>query len=166
MSKIVLFEIIQFSTSTQFKCKHGSIVKKTFLFQDIQFSISMPLVLLNPLIGRYQVLPHRARVDLGAIAMKGYSVFPKAPPSDCLVSYPGHTLAGVLPVCSGVVSVFYSPSRLGNVVVGVLVNCVLLAFMYDLKATQMNLQCYLVQELMLYESEPPQNATEATKNIC
>ena len=34
----------------------------------------MPLVLLNPLIGPYQVLPRWARVDLGAMAMKGYSV--------------------------------------------------------------------------------------------
>ena len=31
-------------------------------------------------------------------------------PSDCLVSYPGHLLGGVLPLCSGAVSVFYSPS--------------------------------------------------------
>ena len=27
----------------------------------------------------YQVLPLQARVDLGAMAMKGYSAFPKAP---------------------------------------------------------------------------------------
>ena len=31
-------------------------------------------------------------------------------PSDCLVSYPGHSLGGVLPLCRGAVSVFYSPS--------------------------------------------------------
>ena len=29
--------------------------------------------------GRYQVLPLRAKVDLGAMVMKGYSAFPKAP---------------------------------------------------------------------------------------
>ena len=28
--------------------------------------------------------------------MKGYSAFPKASPSDCLVSYPGHSLWGGL----------------------------------------------------------------------
>ena len=39
----------------------------------------MLLVLFNPQIGHYQVLPLRARVDLGAMAMKGYSAFPKAP---------------------------------------------------------------------------------------
>ena len=35
-------------------------------------------------------------------------------PSDCLVSYPGHSFGGVLPLCRGAVSVFYSLSRLGN----------------------------------------------------
>ena len=39
----------------------------------------MLLVPFNPLIGPYQVLPLRARVDLGAMAMKGCSAFPKAP---------------------------------------------------------------------------------------
>ena len=66
--------------STQFKYKYSLIVKNT-LFQAIQFSMSMPLVLFNPLIGAYQVLPRRARVDLGAMAMKGYSAFLKAPAS-------------------------------------------------------------------------------------
>ena len=39
------------------------------------------------------MLPLRAR-DLGAIALKGYSAFPKIPAlrSDYLVSYPGHLL--------------------------------------------------------------------------
>ena len=50
----------------------------------------MLLDLFNPLIGPYHVLPLRVRVDLGAMAMKGYSAFPKAP--DCLVLYPGHSL--------------------------------------------------------------------------
>ena len=39
----------------------------------------MPLVLFNPIIGSYQVLPRRGRVDLGAMAMKGCSVYPKSP---------------------------------------------------------------------------------------
>ncbi len=38
----------------------------------------MLLVLFNPLIGPPQVLPPRARMDHGAMAMKGYTVFPKA----------------------------------------------------------------------------------------
>ena len=33
-------------------------------------------------------------------------------PSDCLVSYLGHSLReGVLPFCKGVVSIFYSPKN-------------------------------------------------------
>ena len=38
----------------------------------------MRLVLFNPQTGPYQLLPLRAKVDLGAMAMKGCSVFPKA----------------------------------------------------------------------------------------
>ena len=46
------------------------------------------------------MLPLRARVDLGAMAMKGYSAFPKTPAllephhQMVLVSYPGHSLGG------------------------------------------------------------------------
>ena len=43
----------------------------------------------------YQVLRLRARVNLGAMAMKGYSAFPKAPalmePHLQIVSYTGHS---------------------------------------------------------------------------
>ena len=41
----------------------------------------MQLVLFNPLIRPYQMYLFRARVDLGAMVMKGYSAFPKAPAS-------------------------------------------------------------------------------------
>ena len=37
------------------------------------------LVIFDPLIGPYKVLPLRVRVDLGAKAMKDNSAFPKAP---------------------------------------------------------------------------------------
>ena len=70
MSKTVQFQKIQFRISTQFKCKYGLIVKK-FLFQAIQFSISMLLVLFNPLIEPQQVLQRWARVSLEKMAMKG-----------------------------------------------------------------------------------------------
>ena len=89
MSKTVPFQTLQFIICKQFK--YGLIVK-TFLFQAIMFSqavliqtnlfrISMQLVLFNPLIGPYQVPPFRARVGLGAMAVKGYSAFPSAPAS-------------------------------------------------------------------------------------
>ncbi len=59
LCKYVLFKTIQLSISTQFNCKYSLIVKKTFLFQaiqfsqtvlikTIQFSTSMQLVLFNP----------------------------------------------------------------------------------------------------------------------
>ena len=32
---------------------------------------------------------------------------------DCLVSYPGHLLEGVLPLCRDAIGILYSPSRLG-----------------------------------------------------
>ena len=59
----------------------GYLVPNTFyrykvLFQTIQFSIST-LVLFDLYIGPYLVL--QPRVDLGAMTMKGYSAFFKAP---------------------------------------------------------------------------------------
>ena len=42
------------------------------------FTYIRSLVLFNPYTGPYQVLPLQAWVDLGAMAMKGYSAFPKA----------------------------------------------------------------------------------------
>ena len=92
MSKTVTFQTIQFSISMQFKSKYTFKLSKTFLFQaiqfsqtvliqSIQFSISRQLVLFNPYIGPYQVLPLWASVNLGAIAKKGCSAFSKAPAS-------------------------------------------------------------------------------------
>ena len=40
-------------------------------------SLNSETSLFNPLIEAYHVLTLRVRVDLGAIAMKGYSTFPK-----------------------------------------------------------------------------------------
>ena len=51
-------------------------------------------------------------------------------------------------------------------VVGALTNCVLLHSMCNLKATQMNMQCSVMWELMYYELEVAHDAMEATKNIC
>ena len=69
---------------------------KTILFQTIQFSINTPCkhrkVVFEPIIGPYQVLPLRVRVDLGAMAIDGYFSITGAPPSYCLVSYLGHSL--------------------------------------------------------------------------
>ena len=89
--------------------KHQSFVytqlnDQTVLFQTIQFSMSFiytqfkyKTTLFDLQIEPNQVLPLQARVDLGAMAIKGYRQSPSitgASPSDCLVSYPGHSLVG------------------------------------------------------------------------
>ena len=90
------------------------------------------------------MLPRRARVDLGAMAIKGILCIPQrsintgASPSNCFVSYPGHSLeesypsakmqsvystpttecatmkvvGGVLPLCRDAVVVYYTHNRL------------------------------------------------------
>ena len=56
--------------------------------------------------------------------------------------------------------------RVGSIeVVGVLTCCALLHFMCDLKAAQINMQCSLIWELMLYEFKLCYDSAEATKNI-
>ena len=45
--KIVLFQTIQFSISAQFNCKYSLIVKKTFLFQAIQFTQAVLIQLIH-----------------------------------------------------------------------------------------------------------------------
>ena len=55
----------------------------------------------------------------------------------------------------------------GSVVgIGALTCCAELHSMCDLKATQMNVQCNLIRELMLYEFDLTHNTAKATKNIC
>ena len=70
--------------------KHQSFVytqfnDQTVLFQKIQFSMSFvgtqfkcETILFDLEIGPDQILPLRATVDLGVMAIKGYSTFPKA----------------------------------------------------------------------------------------
>ena len=52
---------------------------KQFYFKQFSLAQAHSLVLFDPQIEPYQVLPLRAKVNQGAIAMKGYSVFSKAP---------------------------------------------------------------------------------------
>ena len=49
----------------------------------------------------------------GVLRIPQSSSITGASPSDCLVSYLGHSLSGVLPLYREAVGVFYSPSRLG-----------------------------------------------------
>ena len=51
-------------------------------------------------------------------------------------------------------------------VVSILTHCILFHSVLNLNVIQMNVQCSLIWELMLYEFEMGHNAMEATKNIC
>ena len=52
---------------------------KIVLFQTIQFSISAQFGSIQPIDRTLSGATTRGRGDLGAMAMKGYSAFPKAP---------------------------------------------------------------------------------------
>ena len=52
------------------------------------------------------------------------------------------------------------------VVVGALAHCALPHSVCDLKATQIIVQCSLIQELRLYEFKLSHNTEQLTKNIC
>ena len=71
MSKTLLFQTIQFST--HFQCQ------KQFYFKQFDLAYVHSLVLFDQSIGLCQVLPLRARVQQGAMAVKESSSFPKAP---------------------------------------------------------------------------------------
>ena len=108
MSKTVQFQTIQLSISIQFKCKY-SLIMKTFLFQAIQFNqtirftISMPLVLFNPYIGPLSGATTPGQSGPGSDGNEGVLRIPQSSsnagtsPSDCLVSYPGHSLGRSYP---------------------------------------------------------------------
>ena len=51
-------------------------------------------------------------------------------------------------------------------VVGMQIHCRLLHSMHDLKAAQMNMQCDLFCEFVLYKSKMIHNAMEVIRNIC
>ena len=84
MSKTFLFQVIQFT-------------------QTIQFSISMLLVLFNPKIGPLSGATTLGQSGPGSDGNEGVLHIPQSSstagtsPSDCLVSYPGHSLGGSYP---------------------------------------------------------------------
>ena len=53
-------------------------MSKQSYFKQFGFALVQRLVLYDLEIGPYQVLPLRTRVDMGSMAMKGYSASPKA----------------------------------------------------------------------------------------
>ena len=128
MSKTVPFQTIQI-----------------FWFKTIQFRLSMQSVLFNWSIEPYQMQPFRVWVDMGVMAMKGCSAFPKAPAS----LEPHHQIiychiqdtrwGGVLPLCRGAVGIFFSPIRL---VKGILKEIkVLFAVLLFVNTTEVLIPC-------------------------
>ena len=117
------------------------------------------------------------------MAMKGYSTFPKAPAllephqSDCLVSYPGHSLGGGLTPLQRSSRCILQPQPTGqsshSSFLLWLVILLKLASWHighcltqcDLKVAEMNIQHSLILEFMLYKFELGYNAVEVTKNI-
>ena len=82
-SQTVLIQTIQFSISIVFVCTELNI--KTVLFQAIQFSISTQFSSIWPIYG-----------NEGALRIPQSSSITETSPSDGLVSYPGHSLGGIL----------------------------------------------------------------------
>ena len=78
-------------------------MSKQSYFEQFSFAKVHSLVLFDLWIEPYQVLPLWARVDLGEMAITGYSAVPRssniteASQSNCLVSYSGHSLMGSYP---------------------------------------------------------------------
>ena len=93
-------------------------MSKQSYFKQFTVAKVYSLLFFDPLIITYRVLPFLARVDEGAMALKGYfsqsTSISGTSPSDCLVSYKGHSFVGVLPLSREAVGVFNGPSRLGK----------------------------------------------------
>ena len=79
--KIILFQTIQFRIITQFQCQKRFYFKKLSLaYKKGSISnnlVKHSLVLFEPTIGPYLMLPFRTTVNLGAMAMNRYSVYHK-----------------------------------------------------------------------------------------
>ena len=74
-------------------------------------------------------------------------------PSDCLVSYPGHSLEGVLPLCREAVSVFYSPSRLGNSLLSSIQINILSDILFINEANALEFSKKIIETLLFSEVE-------------
>ena len=128
--KTVPFQTIPFSISTLFKCP------KTVLFQTIQLSISTQFSAIWLIDWTISVATNPGQSGPGSDGNEGVLCIPQSAnitgtsQSDCLVSYSGHLLGGVSPLCREAVgvlcigwvlplrrkaaSVFYSPNRQGK----------------------------------------------------
>ena len=82
------------------------------------------LALFNPLIEPLSSATTLDQSGLASDSNKGILCIPQSSSitgtslSDCLVSYPRHSLGGVLPLCRGAVGVFDCPSWMGDLYSG------------------------------------------------
>ena len=67
--------------------------------------------------------PGKSNGNNGVLHIPQRSSISGTSPSDCLMSYPRHSLEGVLPRCREAVGVFYSLSRLGKNVLAFVCVC-------------------------------------------
>ena len=120
----VFFLVYTISTIVGYLMPNPFLYIQTVLFQTIQFSIS---ILFNSVWPIDRTLSGATTRDQsgpvnngnkGVLRILQSSSITGASPSDCLVSYPRHSLR-VLPLCRDSVGVFYSPSWPGQIYVGV-----------------------------------------------
>ena len=113
------------------QCIPNNSIKQSFVCTQLNVQTVQPLtnqlnsfvctqfkcrtVLFDPLIGPYQMLLLRVKMDLGPMVMKRYSIFPWSL-AIRLFNIILMTLdVGVLPLCRDAIGVFYSPTRLDSV---------------------------------------------------
>ena len=93
---------------------------KTVLLQVIQFTICSHFFSIWPIDGSISVATTPGQSGSGNHGKEGVLHIPQSSsitvtsPSDCLMSYPGHTSGAVLPLCRDAVSLFYTLSRQAN----------------------------------------------------
>ena len=102
--------------------KYAVSMLKTVLFQTIQFSISTQFSSIWPIERTLSSATTPGQSGPGSDSNEEVLRIPpnssiiEASPSDCLMSYPGHSLGKVLPLCREAISGFYSPNWLSQVI--------------------------------------------------
>ena len=95
-------------------------MSKTVLFQTIQFTISTKFSSIWGIDRTLSGATTLGQSGPGSDGNEGVLHIPQTfsitviLPLDCSVSYPGHSLVGVLPLYRKAVGVFYSPCQLGK----------------------------------------------------
>ena len=119
MSKTVPSQAIQFSISTQFKCKYSLIVKKHFYFKLLslvkqfqfkQFSLAVSSIQLIDRARSSATIPDQSgpgsNGNEGVLYIPQTSIITETSPSDCLVSYIRTIVRGGLTLSAEAQSVY------------------------------------------------------------